>query len=191
MPACIAVNRIEAEELEKILTLQSSARKQVDLIFCGVGLRYKTKLRDWLKKKQPKDILVLGSCGACKPDLKRGAVISVNRVKNQHGTEITLSPGENSILTVNRPVLSPEFKLSLGKKYGVEAVDMETFSCVRLVKGLLPECRIQCYRVVLDELNEDLPDFSQALLNNVLQDHYKKVQASMAKVFSKWLDGFE
>ena len=58
MRACIAVNKHEAQGLEAILNQDRHYKNNTALFFCGVGLRYKTRLRKELKEFQPKEILI-------------------------------------------------------------------------------------------------------------------------------------
>lgn len=188
MRACIAVNKHEAQGLEAILNQDLHYKENTALFFCGVGLRYKTRLRKELKEFQPKEILILGSCGACKTSLKRGMVLPVNFVKNQHHQEYLLSPGGQGLLTVNKPATSPESKQALAEEYGISAVDMETFSCLRLIQETVPDCQVQCFRIVLDELYESLPNLKTIRTNVEFQARYRLVQATMNDVFSRWLN---
>lgn len=187
MRACIAVNKHEAKGLEAVLNRDLQYRSSTALFFCGVGLRYKTRLRKELKEFQPKEILILGSCGACKASLKRGTPLQINYVRNQHHKEYLLSPGDQGLLTVNKPVTSPGSKQALSEEYGINAVDMETFPCLRLIKETVTDCQVQCFRVVLDELHESLPDLKEIRTNVEFQRSYRLVQATMNKVFSRWL----
>lgn len=64
-------------------------------------------------------------------------------------------------LTIKRVVIEAENKLALGARYGAAAVDMETYDVVAAcVRAELPAAAL---RVVLDEANDDLPDFNRAL----------------------------
>lgn len=64
-------------------------------------------------------------------------------------------------LTIKRVVIEAENKLALGARYGAAAVDMETYDVITACTRVgVPAAAL---RVVLDEANDDLPDFNRAL----------------------------
>ena len=111
------------------------------------------------------EVLVMGLCGSLSPRLGTGAIALYQSSMDNSGTvkecdraltqrlqeQLQVSPVRG--FTSDRVIHLLSNKRELGKTYGAEVVDMESFA-------ILSQIRVAILRVVSDGLEGDLPDLS-------------------------------
>ena len=128
-----------------------------------------------LDAHRPQWIVSAGLAGGLKPSLRRNDVLMVSRVVNSDGRELqidlSVDPAElekhpgvhvGRLLSVDRPIRTPEEKTALGEQHDALAVDMETFAVAETCRRRQARCL--GVRIVYDPVDERLPRDVETLL---------------------------
>ncbi len=127
--------------------------RRVHAIVTGLGGdRAETAIAKAFDSVRPSQVLHIGVAGALKPGLT--GVLRIGRVMDEHRNAIPLATRDANatLLTVDRPALTPEAKTALFDQYRADAVDMETFRVARLARDTgVP---LTALRAISDAANE-------------------------------------
>lgn len=123
---------------------------------------------------RPETYLNVGFCGALSPNLSLGEAVVATTVVYEKRSEEAVSPDaplsdkifslcesqgirvtRGGVLTVDKVVSTPHEKAFLGTKFGVVAVDMESYGFAAAVMS----APFAVVRIVLDPMDMQLPDF--------------------------------
>ncbi len=124
---------------------------------------------------RPQWIVSAGFAGGLKAGLRRNDIVMASRVADREGhqlqIDLSVDPAElerhpgvhvGRILSVDRPIRSPEEKASLGEQYEALAVDMESLAVAETCRRRQVRCL--GVRVVYDPVDERLPRDVETLL---------------------------
>lgn len=151
--------------------VQQEIRLARDTQVVGIGHQAGPALSRLLDKCQPNAVLSLGFGGGLTQSARTGDVVVCTVVYRLGAVPLTLaidplstaleasgvSHELNSLLTVDKPLLLGQDKQRAGARSGAMVVDMEGYELARCAqKHQVP---FYAVRVVLDELNQSLPDF--------------------------------
>ncbi|RMG16669.1 MAG: hypothetical protein D6731_05735 [Planctomycetota bacterium] len=139
--------------------------------WCGMGRAPAEAAVAAIAKTRPAALLFAGVAGALAPGLRCGDVVWLESALAGEEEERWEAPAplaaassdwpRGSVLTVEALVGAPAQKRLLGESFAADLVDMETFWAARAARRAgLPFAAV---RVVLDERDEELPDFSAGL----------------------------
>lgn len=143
----------------------------------GVGRGPTERLLERVAALRPARVLHLGVAGALQPGLAAGDALVIERVLRGGEPDQTLTPDpewlarwersdpglrRGGCLTVDAIADTPARKAELGRAHpGAAVVEMETWWAAAAARGLGLE--LTCVRVVIDRLEQHLPDLSPAL----------------------------
>ena len=157
-------------------------QQSIVLVRSGVGKqRAEVSTLQVIERFQPKALISIGYAGAVQPELNIGDLVITDSIIEENGEEgreyhpdpywldrarsvqcsdeIKVVVG--GLLTVNTVIHDPEAKRELGKRYGVQAVEMETCAIARVAEDkILPLLSV---RVISDRVDQELLDSSSFL----------------------------
>ncbi len=149
--------------------------KELIVSHTGVGVdKMHRAVKFCADEYKPEMFLNAGFCGALSPNLSLGEAVVATTIVYEKRSEEAVSPDvplsdrlfslcesnglkvvRGGVLTVDKVVSTPHEKAFLGTKFGVVAVDMESYGFAVAVMG----APFAVVRVVLDPMDMHLPDF--------------------------------
>ncbi len=150
--------------------------RRVAIVISGAGAENAARATEAvLDAHRPQWIVSAGFAGGLKPDISRNDIVMASGVVDPTSRELqidlSVDPAElekhpgvhvGRVLTVNRPIRTPEEKTALGEQYDALAVDMETFAVAEVCR----KRQVRCLgaRIVYDSVDERLPRDIETLL---------------------------
>lgn len=162
-------------------------QKDVAIIISGVGGRgVRRAVKVLIESFGPDLIISTGYAGGLSPEVEVGDIVVTGEVIHESGRRVfsasidTFSPSppirRGPILTTNRFIPFSHDKKGLYRKFGAEAVDMESFFLgEEASNSKIPFLSI---RVISDDVNRDLPQ-----LSNIIGGDGRPKTAKIARYF--------
>jgi len=144
------------------------AEGELELQVCGMGQACAAALCRWLAERacDLRGLALIGWAGGLHPDLTAGDIVLADAALNTEGQRAPCSvvnlPGARvgALLSVSAPLLTPQAKQAASSSDAL-AVEMEAYPLAVWAEAHnLPFVHV---RVVLDPVNEALPDLGDAL----------------------------
>lgn len=149
--------------------------KELIVAHTGVGVdKMHRAVKFCAQEYRPEMYINVGFCGALSPNISLGEAVVATTVVYEKRSEEAVSPdgplsdrlfnlcethdikaARGGVLTVDKVVSTPHEKAFLGTKFGVIAVDMESYGFAAAVSG----APFAVVRVVLDPMDMHLPGF--------------------------------
>jgi adenosylhomocysteine nucleosidase len=157
-------------------------QQNIVLVRSGVGKqRAEDSTLQVIERFQPKALISIGYAGAVQPELNVGDLVITNSIIEENGEKdrkyhldpywldrarsIQFADGVKAVvgglLTVNTVIHDPAAKRELGKRYCVQAVEMETCAIARVAED--KEVPLLSVRVISDRVDQELLDSSSFL----------------------------
>ncbi len=149
--------------------------RQVVVVESGVGVENAARAAlDTIALHRPQWVVSAGFAGSLHPDVRKGHIVMADHVCDTEGrqlaTGLKIDPSQATrsmhlgrLLTVERPVRTPDEKRKLGEKYNAVACDMESMATAAICGKM--KTRFISVRVISDGVNEALPPEVEKLMN--------------------------
>jgi adenosylhomocysteine nucleosidase len=129
-----------------------------------------------IQHARPALVLTCGFAGALNPKLTRGTVVFENADAVLESALLAAGAVRSKFHCADRVVATAAGKLALRQSTGADAVEMESQTIASVCRSAGIPCAT--VRVILDQLNEDLPlDFNQFMTDDLQMSYTKLVRA--------------